>query len=111
MLHAWLNLGIAIIAEVAGSTMLMKSEQFTRSLPTLATVGLYAIAFYCLSLALRQIPLGIAYGVWAGAGIVLVAMVGVVMFRQTLDFAAIAGITLIVAGVVLINTVSGSVSH
>lgn len=111
MLQAWLFLGAAIVAEVAGSTMLMKSQQFTRLMPGLATVLLYVMAFYWLSLALRQIPLGIAYSVWAGVGIVLVSMVGVVIFRQTLDWAAIAGIGCIVVGIVLINGVSGSVSH
>ncbi len=111
MLHAWLVLSVAIVAEVAGSTMLMKSEQFTRLLPSLATIALYATAFFCLSLALRQIPLGIAYGVWAGVGIVLVAIVGAVAFRQPLDLAAIAGIAFIVTGVALINAVSGSVGH
>lgn len=111
MFYAWLFLGAAIVAEVAGSTMLMKSQQFTRPMPALATVLLYVMAFYWLSLALRQIPLGIAYGVWAGVGIVLVSLVGVVVFRQTLDWAAIAGIGCIVVGIVLINAVSGSVSH
>ncbi|WP_022706309.1 DMT family transporter [Paracoccus zeaxanthinifaciens] len=107
-MQAWLILGVAIVAEVAGSTALMKSQQFTRLLPSLATVALYVLAFYCLSLALRHIPLGIAYGVWAGVGIVLTALIGVVLFRQALDLAAIVGIGFIVTGVVLINAVSGS---
>lgn len=111
MLQAWLTLSVAIVAEVAGSTMLMKTEQFTKPLPSIATVCLYALAFYCLSLALRHIPLGIAYGVWAGVGIVLTAMIGAVVFRQALDLAAIAGIGFIVVGVVLINAVSESAGH
>lgn len=67
MTQACLTLGITIVAEVAGSKMLMKTRQFTRPLPSLATILLYGLAFYRLSLALRHIPLGIAYGVWAGS--------------------------------------------
>lgn len=106
MLKAWLVLAVAIVAEVAGSTMLMKAQQFTRLWPSIGTIVLYTVAFYCLSVALRHIPLGIAYGVWAGVGIVLTALIGATVFRQTLDLAAIAGIGFIVVGVVLINAVS-----
>lgn len=106
MLNAWLILGIAIVAEVAGSTMLMKTQQFTRLAPTVSTLALYAFAFYCLSFTLKYIPLGIAYSVWAGVGIVLTAMVGVFVYRQALDLAAVVGIGFILVGIVLINTFS-----
>lgn len=71
----------------------------------------YGTAFYLLSIALRTIPVGIAYGIWSGLGIVLVSAVGVFLFKQTLDLAAILGLGLIISGVVVVNVFSGSVSH
>lgn len=107
----YLPLICAIILEVLGTSMLQKSAQFTRPIPTLMMATSYAGSFYCLSLALKAIPLGIAYAVWAGAGIVLIALIGVVVFRQTLDAPAMIGIGLIVAGVVIVNVFSKSISH
>lgn len=108
---SWIILAISIVAEVAGSATLMKTEQFSRLWPSLFTLLLYAIAFYGLALSLRQIPLGIAYSVWAGCGIVLTALVGVLFYRQQLDAAAIIGILFIILGVIIINTLSGSITH
>ena len=101
----------AIVLEVIGTTFLQRSEQFTRLVPTLMTGLCYAASFYFLSLALRTMPLGIAYAIWSGLGIVFIAGVNFVLFRQSLDPWALLGLALIIAGVVVINTLSKSVSH
>ncbi|HEY1786304.1 MAG TPA: multidrug efflux SMR transporter [Pirellulales bacterium] len=102
---------IAIVAEVVATSALKASEQFTRLTPSLLVVAGYATAFYFLSLTLESIPVGVAYAIWSGLGIVLVTLVGVVVFRQIPDAAAIAGMTLIVAGVVVMNLFSKMSSH
>lgn len=104
-------LAAAIVFEVVGTTFLQKSEQFSRLWPTAAMVFFYVVSFYLLSQALRHLPLGIAYAMWSGLGIVLTATVGVVIFRQSLDMPALAGMGLIIAGVIVMNTFSSSVSH
>lgn len=88
----------------------MKSEQFTKIVPTGIMAILYIASFYLLSVALKTLPLGVAYAVWAGLGIVLTAIVGVVVFRQNLDLMAVLGIVLIVSGVVIMNLFS-NVTH
>ena len=108
---AYVYLAIAIIAEVAATSALKASEEFTRLVPSLVVVAGYGIAFYLLTLVLRTIPVGITYAVWAGVGIVLVAIVGAVLYKQVPDTAAIIGIGLIVAGVVVINVFSKTISH
>ncbi|QLF69686.1 QacE family quaternary ammonium compound efflux SMR transporter [Peteryoungia desertarenae] len=108
---AYSALGAAIVLEVIGTTLLQKSEQFTRLLPTTGMVMFYAASFYLLSVALKGMPLGIAYAMWAGLGIVLTALISVLYFRQSLDLPALAGIGLIVAGVVVMNMLSKTVSH
>ena len=105
------SLAIAIVLEVIGTTFLQQSQQFTRAVPTVLMAACYLAAFYLLSIALRTLPVGIAYGIWSGLGIVLVSAVGVVVFRQTLDLAAVIGLGLIVSGVVVVNVFSNSVSH
>ncbi|WP_306025659.1 SMR family transporter [Oceaniradius stylonematis] len=107
----WLYLAIAITGEVIGTSALKASESFSLLWPSLITVAGYAVAFYFLALTLRTIPVGVAYAIWAGAGIVIISLIGLFVFGQKLDAAAIAGIGLIVAGVVVINTLSNSVSH
>ncbi len=107
----YLYLFIAIVAEVIATSCLKLSENFTRLGPSVATVVGYAVAFYFLSLTLRAIPTGIAYAIWSGTGIVLISLVGWLVLGQRLDAAAIAGMGLIVAGVVVINVFSKSVSH
>lgn len=107
----WIYLTIAIVGEVIGTTALKATEGFTRLGPSIATVAAYGTAFFFLGLTLKTIPVGIAYAIWAGAGIVLIALIGLIAFGQTLDWAAIIGIGLILAGVIIINTLSGSVSH
>ena len=102
---------LAIICEIMATTLLVKSEQFTRLLPTLTMAGLYIISFYFLSQTLKTIPLGIAYAIWGGIGIVLTAIIGTVVFKQTVDAGAIIGIALIVSGVIVINVFSNTVGH
>ncbi|NYR10698.1 multidrug efflux SMR transporter [Psychrobacter sp. BI730] len=104
-------LTIAIICEVVGTTFLVKSEQFTRLVPTLMMGALYAVSFYLMAQTLKTIPLGIAYALWGGLGIVLTSLVGVVLFKQNLDTAAVVGIAMIVGGVVVMNLLSNSVVH
>ena len=104
-------LGLAIICEVIATSALRQTNQFTRIVPSLITLVGYAGAFYFLSMVLRNIPLGIAYSIWSGAGIVLVALVGWLVFKQQLDVPAIIGIYMIIGGVLVINLFSGSVEH
>lgn len=108
---AYFLLGLAIIAEVTGSTFLVKSEGFTRLWPSLAVVVLFCIAFYLLSQVIKVIPLGIAYAIWAGVGIILTAIVGYIVFKQVLDLPAFIGIALIISGVVVINLFSQAAGH
>ena len=107
---AFLYLALAIIAEVVATSALKATEGFTRPGPTLIVVVGYAVAFYMLTLVLRTIPIGIAYAIWAGLGIVLVALVGLVVYDQRPDLPAVIGIGLIVSGVVTIQLFS-SMSH
>ena len=108
---AYVQLGIAIVAEVVATSALKASEEFTRLVPSALVIGGYAIAFYMLSMVVRTIPVGIAYAVWAGVGVVLVALAGAIAYRQIPDIAAIAGMILIVAGVVIIHLFSATVPH
>ena len=107
----YLILGLAIVCEVIATSCMKQSEQFTRLLPSALTVCGYAAAFYFLSMVLRSIPLGIAYAIWSGAGIVLVAFVGWVVFRQRLDLPALLGIGMIICGVLIINLFSRTAGH
>lgn len=110
-MNNYLFLALAIIAEAVATTALKMSEQFTRLLPSAVVVVGYAAAFYFLSLSLRTIPVGVAYAVWSAVGIVLITVVGAVMFRQVPDLPAIAGMLLIIAGVVVINLFSKMSAH
>ncbi|WP_296033947.1 SMR family transporter [uncultured Alcanivorax sp.] len=107
----YLYLSIAIVAEVVATSALNASQGFTRLWPSVATVVGYCVAFYALSLTLRTIPMGIAYAVWAGVGIVLIALVGALFFKQTPDLPAMLGMGFIIAGVVLVTLVSSTASH
>jgi len=109
--QAYIFLGFAIVAEVIGTTALKASDSFTRPVPSLITVGCYALSFYLLTFSLRVLPTGIAYAIWSGVGIVLISLVSWLYFRQSLDLAAIAGLGLIIAGVLVINLFSKSVGH
>ena len=105
---AYLLLSVAILAEVAATSLLKQSDGFTRPVPALLTVAGYAIAFYFLSLALRTLPTGIAYAIWSGVGIVLVTAVAWIWHGQRLDGAALVGMALILAGVLVMNLFSGT---
>ena len=107
----WLALLAAIAFEVVGTTLLQASQQFTRPWPTAGMAVCYGLAFYLLSIALRQVPVGLAYAIWSGLGVVAISIIGVVLFKQRLDLPAIAGLTMIVGGVVVINLFSKSVVH
>ncbi|NHZ93132.1 QacE family quaternary ammonium compound efflux SMR transporter [Massilia sp. CCM 8733] len=108
---SYLALAGAIVCEVIGTTFLGKSEQFSKMLPTGLMALFYAGSFYLLSLALKHVPLGVAYAIWGGVGIVLTALIGVIVFKQRLDPVAIIGIGLIVTGVVLVQAFSTSAAH
>ncbi|WP_166260122.1 DMT family transporter [Marinobacter salicampi] len=105
----WFLLSIAICAEVLGTSFLKSTEGFTRLVPSVVVVISYVVAFYFLSLTLKTMPVGIAYAVWAGSGVALIVLVGWVFFSQPLDTPAMVGVSLIVAGVILINGYSSSV--
>lgn len=107
----WLFLALAIVSEVFGSTMLKLSSGFSKLWPALGVVLGFGLAFYFLSLALKNMPLGTAYAVWAGVGLVLTAAVSVVFFGQKVDAGGIIGITLILAGVVVLNLFSNMGGH
>lgn len=107
----WATLSIAILAEVVGTSLLKQSDGFTRLAPSLAVVVAYVVSFYFLALTLRTMPVGVAYAVWSGVGIALIALIGFVFFAQSLDVPAMLGIGLILAGVVVINTFSSSVGQ
>lgn len=107
----WFYLGIAIVAEVIATSALKVAEGFTRLWPSLIVVVGYAIAFLFLSLTLRTMPIGIAYAVWSGTGVALITLIAWLFFGQALDGAALLGLGLIVAGVVVLNVFSKSVSH
>lgn len=105
-MKAWLFLAIAIIGEVVATSALKSSEGFTRLGPSVVVVVGYGIAFYLLSLVIKSIPVGIAYAVWSGLGIVLVAAIAWVVHDQKLDLWAFIGIGLIVLGVAVLNLLS-----
>jgi small multidrug resistance pump len=107
----YLYLTIAIITEVIATNALKASEEFTKLVPSIIVVVGYGAAFYFLSLVLKVIPVGIAYAIWAGMGIVLVAIVAAIVFKQIPDWPAIIGMLLIISGVVVINVFSKTVSH
>jgi small multidrug resistance pump len=104
-------LAIAIVAEVIATSALRASEGFSRLLPAAIVVVGYGIAFYCLSLTLRSIPIGIVYAVWSGVGIVLISLVAIVMYRQVPDVPAVIGLGLIISGVLVLNLYSKMQAH
>lgn len=107
----YLYLGIAILAEVIATSALKYSEGFTRPLPSLVVALGYGVAFYFLSLVLKTVPMGVAYAIWSGVGIVLIAGIGWLWMKQPLDAPALLGIGLIVAGVAVIQLFSKSTAH
>ena len=110
-MRAWSYLAVAILAEVIATSALKASAGFSRPAASAVVVGGYGIAFYFLSLALQSIPVGVAYAIWAGVGIVLITLVAWLLYGQALDAAALVGLGLIIAGVVVLNAFSKAVVH
>ena len=108
---AYLYLVLAILAEVVATSALKATEEFTKVVPSIIVLAGYGISFYLMTLVLRTIPIGITYAVWSGIGIVLIATVGAIFYKEIPDLPAIIGMGLIVAGVVVIHLFSKTVSH
>ena len=107
----WIFLSVAIVSEVIATSALKATGEFTRLWPSVIVVVGYLTAFYFLTLTLRTVPIGIAYAIWSGVGVALIALVGWLFYKQTLDIPALVGISLIVAGVVVLNVYSKTVPH
>ncbi|HBZ31177.1 MAG TPA: QacE family quaternary ammonium compound efflux SMR transporter [Nitrosomonas nitrosa] len=110
-MQQWIFLSIAIVSEVIATSSLKAAEGFTRFWPSLVVLVGYLLAFYFLSLTLKTIPVGVAYAIWSGVGVVLIALAGWLFLDQSLDMPAIIGLSLIVTGVVVINVFSKTISH
>ena len=107
----YLSLGLAITFEIIGTSFLKQTEEFTRFWPSAIVLLTYGCAFYMLTLTIRTMPVGIAYAIWCGLGIVAISLIGLIAFKQYLDAPAVIGLALIVSGVVVINLFSNTVSH
>ena len=107
----WMFLSLAIVAETIATSALKSSDGFSRPLPSVLVVAGYGAAFYLLALTLRTIPVGIAYAIWSGVGVVLIALVGWLIHGQKLDAAALIGMGLIVSGVIVMNVFSTTSGH
>lgn len=107
----WIYLFIAITGELIGTTALKATDGFTKVAPTIICIIGYLVAFYFLSLTLKSIPVGIAYAIWSGVGIVLITLIGYFYYKQTVDVPAIIGICFIVLGVIIINVFSKTSMH
>jgi len=110
-MNKWLLLSAAIVCETIATSALKSSEGFTRWIPSLIVVIGYGVSFFLLAKLLNVIPVGIAYAIWSGVGIALITLIGWVIFKQKLDLAAVIGLALIIAGVVVINLFSKSAAH
>ena len=104
-------LALAIAAEVAGTNLLKATEEFTKIVPTTFLVFFYVISFWLMTLALRDLPLGVVYAVWSGLGIVLVAIIGAVIYKEIPDLASLIGMALIISGVVVMHLFSTTIKH
>ncbi|MEQ9261489.1 MAG: SMR family transporter [Roseovarius sp.] len=111
MLKVYLILLLAVICEGVGTTSLQASQQFTRFWPSVGVVVGFGAAFYLMMIVLKTLPLGITYAIWSGLGICLTVFLGWLIFKQQVDAAAIAGIGLIIAGIVVINLFSSTATH
>lgn len=107
----YIYLFFAVLAETIGTSALHASQQFTRFWPSLLVLAAYALSFYLLSLTLRSMPVGVMYALWSGGGILLIALIGWLVFRQALDWPAVIGMALIVAGIVVIQVFSNTTTH
>ncbi|WP_323770305.1 SMR family transporter [Antarctobacter sp.] len=107
----YLILAFAVLAETIGTTALQASQQFSKLGPTIIVVLAYGAAFYLLGIALKFFPVGIAYAIWSGLGIVLIAVIGLVVFGQRLDLPAVLGMGLILTGILVIHLFSNTSPH
>ena len=110
-MNGYTSLALAIVAEVVATSALQASAGFTRLGPSVLVVLGYGVAFYCLSLTLRTVPVGVAYALWSGLGIVLITAMGWVLYQQRVDAAALVGMALIMAGVAVIQLFSKTTAH
>ena len=101
----------AVLAETVGTSALQASQQFTRFWPSLIVVGSYAISFFLLSMTLKVMPVGVVYAIWSGLGIMFIAIIGWVLFRQSLDLPAVIGLCMIIGGICIIQLFSSSTTH
>ena len=111
MPNAYIYLVFAILAETIGTSALQASQQFTRLGPSLLVVAGYGVSFYLLALALKTIPVGVAYAIWSGLGIVFIAGIGFLVFGQRLDWPAVLGMVLILGGILVIHLFSKTAPH
>ena len=107
----YIILMFAVLAETIGTTALQASQQFTKLVPSVIVVVAYGAAFYLLAIALKTFPVGIAYAMWSGFGIIFISIIGFVVFGQKLDLAAIVGLAMIIGGILVINLLSNSATH
>ncbi|RDH42811.1 DMT family transporter [Zooshikella ganghwensis] len=107
----YIQLAVAVIAEVIATSALKAAEGFTKPIPSIIVVIGYAVAFYFLSLTLRTLPVGVTYAIWSGLGVVFITIVGMLMYKQIPDLPAILGMVLITSGVIVIQLFSKAVSH
>ncbi len=110
-MQTYLLLLFAILAEVIGTVSLKLSNGFTKLIPSAVVVIGYGASFYLLSLALKAMPIGVAYAIWSGVGLILTVVAGMIVWRETLDWARVVGIVLILVGIVFINVISKSPAH
>lgn len=107
----YVTLFFAVVAETIGTSALYASQQFTKPVPAAISIVAYGISFYLLSLTLKSLSIGITYALWSGLGIALIATIGYVVYGQKLDWAAVFGIGLILAGIIVINLFSATARH
>lgn len=107
----WIYLAISIIGEIVATSALKESDGFTKIVPSVLAIVVYGLAFYFLSLTLKELTLSITYAIWSGVGIVVLSLVGYLRFGQKLDLPAIVGVSFIVIGVLIINLFSKTMSH
>ncbi len=110
-MQTFIILFFAILSEVIGTVALKLSNGFTKPIPSIVVVIGYGASFYLLSLALKAMPIGVAYAIWSGVGLILTVIAGMVIWRETLDWARVVGIALIIVGIVFINAISKSPAH
>ncbi|MBB1319310.1 multidrug efflux SMR transporter [Shewanella sp. SR43-4] len=110
-MKSWIFLSVAILTEVVATSALKASDGFSKLAPSIVVVVGYVLSFYFLSLALKSIPVGVAYATWAGLGIVLITLIAWVMYGQKLDLGALVGMAFILVGVVVMNLFSNVTPH